>query len=138
MSSLSYQKLNQLRSGQMVWRVWGNVDTKTGVVTANATRFALLGKKRQQTSEFGHTSVYMDCKRPTEWDGPAGNQILRARYLNDLHGIRAFISKRAADRFVKEINDGWHPGINQMLVEHYADIEALEIELNYPTDEELS
>lgn len=126
MSSLSYQKLNQLRSGQMVWRVWGGVDTKTGVVTANATRFALLGKKRQQTSEFGHTSVYMDCKRPTEWDGPIGNRIRRARYLNDLHGIRAFISKRAADRFIKEINDGLHPDVNQMLINYYDKMDTLD------------
>jgi hypothetical protein len=126
MKSLIHEKLLKLRSGHTVWRVWGHAN-EFGEVHAYASRYVVLGKKVHHVFSKGegyaHISMKMVCVRPEIGFMDEGwrNRENRVHFLSDMQGLRCYHSQRAAERFVKEVNDGLWPEITQMLVELYAD-----------------
>jgi hypothetical protein len=128
--SLSNKKLNALRSGQTVWRVWGHAHLN-GSIQVSAERYIILGKKVTHVfsagEEFVWTSLKMVCARPEPDFLTAGwkNREYRARFLSDLHGLGCFLSARAAQRFANEINAGLHTEITDYLVRNLEEDEAM-------------
>ena len=135
MGALSHKKLNALRSGQTVWRVWGHANMQ-GEVHVDVDRYIVLGKKVlhwfSKGEEYAHSSFLMKCARPelVPWQEGWDNRETRARFLTDLEGLGCFTSYRAAQRLAKDINEGRYPEITQYLIERDQDDRAFDDFLN--------
>lgn len=131
MARLNHEKLNALRSGQTVWRVWGHANG-SGEVHVDADRYIVLGKKVlhwfSRGEEYSHSSLRMVCARPEPmpWQEGWDHREQRAHFLTDLQGLGCFTSYRAAQRFAKDINEGRYPEITQSLIEQYEDDKAFD------------
>lgn len=143
---LSYKQLNKLRSGQQVWRVWGNVyandfgsyGDRHAVKLARKDergdlylhmyleRVVILGKKQDHwitrvngdgKFRLGTRMILPKHLEDREYD----NNFRYARFLSDMHGTAAFTKQYQAERFILDILNGLHPEIVDKKVQSYFD-----------------
>lgn len=133
MGALSYKKLDALRSGHTVWRVWGH-SNEQGVITVDVTRYFVMGKKVlhwHSKENGGHSALRMisskvDLSSPESYIEDTRRGDNRARFLGDLRGLGCFRSVRQAERFAKDINEGRYPEIVQWIIERDQDDAAFQ------------
>lgn len=120
------KKLLKLRSGHTVWRVLFYINS-SGDFTHYVDQTPVLGKK--VLHRFGELndedrpwfSLKMVCRKFKYKDCAqvAGQRC--AHFLEDLKGHGCFSSYRSAQRFVKEVYDGYHPELVERVYEDCED-----------------
>ena len=125
------KSLQKLRSGQMVWRVLFDVERTDNFgyrITGRITPTWVMGKKilhwfrHHETNALQWSAMMVECKGERYtfarfMDTP--NPMSTAHYLADLYGHGAFSSRRQAERFVREVEEGLHADVREHLIDRF-------------------
>lgn len=123
---LNQRSIQQLKSGQQVWRVRASVDNQ-GQFTVDVTWHPILGKKilyhfKNHHGEIYRSSVRMQWNKPIEagslfgyprWYGNA------AYFLSDLLNDASFTKEKEARQFAQQILNGDYPEIYERAWQAY-------------------
>ena len=125
-SPMTTKDLHTLRAGNSVFRVLFTVDQMTindehpRVNGANIEHIILQGAKK--------------WKKFSDWPGATAVSKFNNYYVNDLHGEGALRTRKAAERFVREVLEGLHPEVTEDVQRHHRDIHAYYTMTKYDFD----
>ena len=126
---ISRQKLQKIRSGQGVWRVWFNYNLNDGVVVPNVQHVQALGKKINYwqrsvvDKQYDRLTQVFACERyraePVIFNRHSRHEWTRRYYMptgtitfvSDAHGQACFTKKKQADRYVQQVMSGQYPAL---------------------------
>lgn len=118
---LGQDQIDQARSGQTFWRVWGNTPTDLYV-----DRMYVLGKRVKQPKGKGleayNRYIGFHCKAKVEWEKSGGWHLGHpwlsvATSVSRGLGGYVFTKQKAAERYLAELKAGLHP----VIIDGFAD-----------------
>jgi hypothetical protein len=127
---LSRKKLNKIRSGQGVWKVWFRYDLRLNELSPRIEYLEAVGKRINywQTSpvspKYNRLAPIFVCERyrrplsqlrhiNSGWTDQYRMPHNKILFIGDAFGDACFTQKRQADRYVAAVLAGQHPSLVQ-------------------------
>lgn len=128
--SISYEKLQKVRSGQTVYRVWG-WPLRDGGFHVYVSKMQFIGKRINGSSS--------DCGLPDfafknrNQDKPLNDGL--QTYISGAEGIRCFDTLRKANKYIAEVKMGFHQIDLWKCAQYHGELDVLDDYFGQPFDD---
>jgi hypothetical protein len=125
--AISYEKLQKVRSGQTVYRVWG-WPLREGGFHVYVTKMQFIGKRtKNQKAGYGKPDFVFKNRN--------GNKPLNdglQTYINSAEGIRCFDTLRKANKYIAEVKMGFHQIDLRKCAKYHEELDILDSYFEQP------